>query len=341
MSATSLRRKFAVATLNRLGIRPTPQNVKALVGWSAAEGGHTNNDARWNFLNTTQNMPGSGDTGTQGNISVYRDFNQGVDATVKTLRNGRYGGILQALKSGTPEDVARAIDASPWGTHGSLVYSAISGTPPQSTAGGRVPGGNSQPQVQRQDTTLKQVQGFDQSGYERAQKLAFLGAMIAQRDPSSVLVKLGVTPTSAPNPVDFQTSQLRAVTTTKPARRQKQQPAAWSKGHVGSFKLHELFYNGPGGVNVKEGQVEPTGFVSGHTDHVHVAAQTRGETERLARLAQRMGLTVRELAPFDKVDPVHTTNSWHYAQSGAADVSGAPDLMRKYSRKVARKAGLL
>jgi hypothetical protein len=45
---------------------------------------------------------------------------QGIDATVKTLRNGNYGGILHALAAGDPHAVAKAIDQSPWGTHGAL-----------------------------------------------------------------------------------------------------------------------------------------------------------------------------------------------------------------------------
>jgi hypothetical protein len=32
----------------------TPANVKAMVGWQRAEGGHWHNDARYNPLNTTQ-----------------------------------------------------------------------------------------------------------------------------------------------------------------------------------------------------------------------------------------------------------------------------------------------
>jgi hypothetical protein len=35
--------------------------------------------------------------------------------------------------------------------------------------------------------------------------------------------------------------------------------------------LAELFYQGPGGVNIDNGRRRPRGFVSGHTDHVHVA----------------------------------------------------------------------
>lgn len=120
--------QWAAAVLKRLGVRPKPGAIQALTGWTKAEGGHWNNTARYNPLNTTQNMPGSGDTGSQGNISVYRDWDQGIDATVKTLRNGRYGGIIRALKAGDPGRVASAIDASPWGTHGDLVYRTIAGT---------------------------------------------------------------------------------------------------------------------------------------------------------------------------------------------------------------------
>lgn len=36
-------------------------------------------------------------------------------------------------------------------------------------------------------------------------------------------------------------------------------------------KLAELFWQGAGGIDIDNGQVVPQGFVSGHTDHVHVA----------------------------------------------------------------------
>jgi hypothetical protein len=98
----------------------------------------------------------------------------------------------------------------------------------------------------------------------------------------------------------------------------------------------ELFYNGPGGVNVKNGQRVQKGFVDGHTDHVHVATQGRRGADRLGRLAQRMGLAVRENETFDPVDPVHTEGSYHYSDR-AIDVSGDPDLMRKFARRVARR----
>lgn len=105
---------FALATLSRLGIEPTADNLRAMVAWVKQEGGHWHNSAKYNPLNTTHNLPGSGDTGVQGNISVYQNWGQGVDATVATLRNGKYDEILAKLKNGTWEEIVDAISASPW-----------------------------------------------------------------------------------------------------------------------------------------------------------------------------------------------------------------------------------
>ena len=81
-------RQWATGVLQGLGLTPNQRNVSNLIGWARAEGGHTHNDARYNYLNTTQPMPGAGNTGTQGNIKVYRSLQQGIDATIKTLKNG-------------------------------------------------------------------------------------------------------------------------------------------------------------------------------------------------------------------------------------------------------------
>ena len=105
-----------------------------------------------------------------------------------------------------------------------------------------------------------------------------------------------------------------------------------------SSDLYELFYNGPGGVNADEGHRVGKGFVEGHTDHVHVAAPTK-DLLKLAKKATKMGLSVREFEPYDKVDPVHATNSFHY-KNQAMDVSGDPRLMRRFDRKVARRFGV-
>lgn len=125
--------RWAAALLHALGIHQTPGAIQALVGWQRAEGGHWHNSARFNPLNTTQPEPGSRTFRSVGqgaaDIRIYRDWQQGLEATVKTLRNGRYGGILHALASGDPNAVASAIGRTPWGTSAATVKAAIGGTP--------------------------------------------------------------------------------------------------------------------------------------------------------------------------------------------------------------------
>src|SRR4029077_3939029 len=115
-------------------------------------------------------------------------------------------------------------------------------------------------------------------------------------------------------------------------------------------ELKELFYNGRGGVSVKNGGEVPHGFVSGHTDHVHVAAGPQ-RIQQLAKLAQQLGLHVGELAPFEKVGPVgvqgvessplttllpvHVQGSYPY-RNRAADISGDPSKMAAYSKLIAQ-----
>lgn len=105
----------------------------------------------------------------------------------------------------------------------------------------------------------------------------------------------------------------------------------------GKSKLLELFWQGAGGINMKNGAVVPQGFVSGHTDHVHVAAGPKTTVE-LGRLAQSMGLHVGENPTFGKVNPVHVANSYHY-KGEAIDVSGDPAKMRAFAHRVARMYG--
>lgn len=106
---------FAIATLQSLGIKPTPQNIRDFTAWEQQEGGNWNNSAKYNPLNTTMGEPGAGNTGSQGNIKVYTSWGQGLKATVDTLKN--YPGILDALKSGASQSqFSAAVAASPWGT---------------------------------------------------------------------------------------------------------------------------------------------------------------------------------------------------------------------------------
>ena len=107
---------WAQAFLKSLGMPITADNVAALVAWEMAEGGHWYNTAYFNPLNTTQSMPGATVFNSVG-VKAYTSWEQGLKASVITLRNGYYGGILDALSRGNDaQAVANAVAASPWGT---------------------------------------------------------------------------------------------------------------------------------------------------------------------------------------------------------------------------------
>ena len=53
-----------------------------------AEGGHWHNQARYNPLNTTQSEPGAGNTGSQGNIKVYKSWDQGLVNLKRMMESG-------------------------------------------------------------------------------------------------------------------------------------------------------------------------------------------------------------------------------------------------------------
>lgn len=103
---------FANDLLTRLGMPVTGENVRAITAWARAEG----TAAAHNPLATTQPMDGATRFNSVG-VRNYSSYEEGLAATVRTLRNGRYGNVLAALAAGTSaEDVARAVAASPWGT---------------------------------------------------------------------------------------------------------------------------------------------------------------------------------------------------------------------------------
>lgn len=114
--------------LQGLGAPVTSENVRFLNAWAQAEGGSAEN----NPFNTTE--PGHGSIGSYNSVGVqrYSTPQGGIQATIDTLQNGRYGGILSALKQGTSAMAdAQAEAATPWGT-GSLIEKVL---------GGRVTGG--------------------------------------------------------------------------------------------------------------------------------------------------------------------------------------------------------
>jgi cell wall-associated NlpC family hydrolase len=99
------------AVLKRLGAKATPQNLKFLDTWQRWEGGHTHNDARFNWLNTTQ---GKGSAINSVGVKRFGSFNEGVANTVATLQNGRYADIIDALRSGDPYTARPTAGLSTW-----------------------------------------------------------------------------------------------------------------------------------------------------------------------------------------------------------------------------------
>ena len=107
---------WAQALLVAMRLPVTADNVAAITAWEMAEGGHWYNTAYYNPLNTTQDMPGATVFNSVG-VKAYTSWKQGLEATVKTIKNGYYGGIIDALRRGNDATaVAAAVGASPWGT---------------------------------------------------------------------------------------------------------------------------------------------------------------------------------------------------------------------------------
>lgn len=115
------------AVLTAAHLPVTACNVIVMAAWARRENGNWGNQARFNVLNSTQSEPGSSWFESTGpgaaRIRIYTSWQQGIDATVTTLTNGYYPGILAALRAGNSASaVAAAVDASPWGTR-SLIAS--------------------------------------------------------------------------------------------------------------------------------------------------------------------------------------------------------------------------
>ena len=109
-------RSWARALLSGTGLPRTACNLAAITAWEAAEGGNWENTATYNPLNTTQPEPGSSSMNSV-NVQAYTSWPEGFTATVTTLDNGNYPGILSALRAGnSAQGVADAVAASPWGT---------------------------------------------------------------------------------------------------------------------------------------------------------------------------------------------------------------------------------
>jgi hypothetical protein len=116
------RQSWASAFLQAAGLPVTSQNIASITAWEVQEGGAgpqfgvANNTANYNPINTTQTAPGANTVNSAG-VKSYTSWAQGLDATVQTLKNGLYGGIIHALQTSAPlSSFQSAVNSSPWGT---------------------------------------------------------------------------------------------------------------------------------------------------------------------------------------------------------------------------------
>ena len=96
--------RFYERVLEGIGAPVSSNALTLMRAWQRAEGGK----ASFNPFNTTQPWPGATAYNKVG-VRNYASESDGVAATTKTLLNGRYGAIVEGLRSGAaPEVVARA-----------------------------------------------------------------------------------------------------------------------------------------------------------------------------------------------------------------------------------------
>jgi hypothetical protein len=123
-------REWAAAVLGGIKSPKSEANFATLQGWTAQEktGLHPSPPLGpwalqwWNPLNTTQPWPGAVDSGAQPgphDVKIYSSLEDGAAATVTTLLNGNYPGIVAAMRSSRPavwwEGGART-QLDTWGT---------------------------------------------------------------------------------------------------------------------------------------------------------------------------------------------------------------------------------
>lgn len=122
------------AVLEGIGAPVSPNNLRYMAAWQAAEGGTATNNA----FNTTEAASGATNYNSVG-VKNYPDEQTGIMATVKTLLNGRYNNLVNDMRADAdPKKTAGELDElSTWGT-GAGVLSRLgstpaAGTPPSST----------------------------------------------------------------------------------------------------------------------------------------------------------------------------------------------------------------
>jgi len=113
-------KNFYEKLLTQLGAPVTSENMKFMYAWRQAEG----KGGRYNPFNTTWKLPGSTRMNSHG-VQNYQSLEDGLVATVKTLRNPRYSCIVNGLKNDIgASQISQCTSLETWGT-GDLVAKVV------------------------------------------------------------------------------------------------------------------------------------------------------------------------------------------------------------------------
>ena len=160
---------FATDVLVQMGAPVTQSNLDFIERWIAREGGGGAN----NPLNTTQQMNGSTVlSGNTAGVQNYNDLDVGVQATVKTLRNGYYPNIVSALMAGNASEADSqgrlSSDLSTWSGGGYSTVSDVAIQPSNSIGSAGHPAGGPSTGLGRASQTDQNLTG-DIDGFLKSQ----------------------------------------------------------------------------------------------------------------------------------------------------------------------------
>jgi hypothetical protein len=117
---TGDKKTWATQLLTALGAPTTDSNITALTTWQQHEGGHWENSASFNPLNTTYDPDKKYESMNSVGVRRYPSWDEGIAATVNTLTGSKadargYSAIVNALKSGaSTETILTAVSNSAW-----------------------------------------------------------------------------------------------------------------------------------------------------------------------------------------------------------------------------------
>lgn len=115
-------KNFYAKVLENLGAPVTDENMKFMYAWRQAEG----KGGTYNPFNTTWDLPGSVAINSHG-VKSYKSLEDGMVATVKTLKHPRYSCIVNGLRDNIGADqIAKCESLKTWGT-GDLVVKVVNG----------------------------------------------------------------------------------------------------------------------------------------------------------------------------------------------------------------------